>query len=195
MKPAVQRLLVPAARLLHRLGVTANQVSVTAILLSFVAGALLCFKAGSPRGLLLLPVALFLRMAMNAVDSILAKEFEIKSRLGIFLNELGAVLSDAALYLPLALGWHFSPVLIVLLVVLAVISELSGIAGVMVGSGRRYDGPMGHSERALVFGLIGLAIGLGVPVGLWENLLLGTMLILLAYTTYNRVHMALWRGQ
>jgi hypothetical protein len=32
-------------------------------------------------------------------------------------------------------------------------------------------------------------------MGLWENLLLGTMLILLAYTTYNRVHMALWRGQ
>ncbi len=188
-------MLAPAARLLHHLGVTANQVSVTSILFSLLAGALLCWRTADPHGLLLLPVALMLRMAMNAIDGILAKEFEIKSRFGIVLNELGDVFSEAALYLPLALGWHFSAVLIVVFVVLAVISEMSGMAGLLIGAGRRYDGPLGYAERAFALGLIALLIGLGVPAGLWQNLLLGLMLTLLAYTIYNRAHMALWRGQ
>ena len=134
-------------------------------------------------------------MALNVIDGMLAKEFELKSRLGALLNELGDVFSDAALYLPLALGWHFSPVLIVLVVVFAIISEMTGVLGLMVGAGRRYDGPMGKAERAFVFGLMGLAIGLGIPMGIWQNVLLGAMLGLLAYTIYNRARMALWRGQ
>ncbi len=31
--------------------------------------------------------------------------------------------------------------------------------------GRRYDGPMGKSDRAFLFGLIGLLVGLNVPLG------------------------------
>jgi CDP-diacylglycerol--glycerol-3-phosphate 3-phosphatidyltransferase len=195
LKPAFQNLLRPPTRLLYHFGLTANQVTVTAVALSLVTGAALCLKAGSPRALLLLPPALLLRMALNVIDGMLAKEFELKSRLGALLNELGDVFSDAALYLPLALGWHFSPVLIVLVVVFAIISEMTGVLGLMVGAGRRYDGPMGKAERAFVFGLMGLAIGLGIPMGIWQNVLLGAMLGLLAYTIYNRARMALWRGQ
>ncbi len=195
LKPAFQNLLRPPTRLLYHLGVTANQVTVAAAILSLLVGAVLCFKAGSPRALLLLPPALFLRMALNAIDGMLAKEFELKSRLGALLNELGDVISDAGLYLPLALGWRFSPVLIVLVVVLAIISEMAGVLGLMVGSARRYDGPMGKSDRAFVFGLIALLIGFGVPMGIWQNVLLTAMLGLLAYTIYNRARMALWRGQ
>lgn len=195
LKPALQHLLRPLTRLLYNLGVTANQVTITAVVLSFLTGAVLCFKTGSPRALLLLPPALFLRRALNAMDGMLAKEFSLKSRLGSVLNELGDVFSDAAFYLPLALGWHFSPVLIVLVVVLAVIAEMTGVLGLMVGSGRRYDGPLGKSNRALLFGLIALAIGVGVPMGIWQNILLAAMVGLLAYTIYNRARMALWRGQ
>ena len=195
LKPAFQKLLRPPTRVLYHLGVTANQVTVAAAILSLLVGAVLCFKAASPRALLLLAPALSIRMALNAIDGMLAKEFELKSRLGALLNELGDVISEAALYLPLALGWRFSPVLIVLVVVLATISEMTGVLGLMVGSARRYDGPMGKSERAFVFGLIGLLIGFGVPMGIWQNVLLAAMLGLLAYTIYNRARMALWRGQ
>jgi CDP-diacylglycerol--glycerol-3-phosphate 3-phosphatidyltransferase len=195
LKPTFQRLLSPVAHLLHRLGVTASQMTITAVLISLLTGGLLCFKAESPHALLLLPLVLVLRAAIGTVDGTLAKEFEIKSRLDAYLNELGDVFSDAALFLPLALGWHFSPALIVLVVVLAVISEMTGVLGVMVGSGRRYDGPMGHSDHAFVFGAIGLAIGSGVPMGVWQNVILAAMLVLLACTIYNRARMALWRGQ
>jgi CDP-diacylglycerol--glycerol-3-phosphate 3-phosphatidyltransferase len=195
LKPALQSVLRPPTRLLHQLGVTANQVTITAVALAVLTGAVLCFKTGSPRALLLLPPALLLRMALNTIDGMLAKEFELKSRLGALLNELGDVFCDAAFYLPLALGWHFSAVLIVLIVVLSIIAEMTGVLGLMVGAGRRYDGPLAKSERAFVFGIMGLAIGLGVPMGIWQNLVLVVMLGLLAYTIYNRAHMALWRGE
>ncbi len=194
LKPALQSLLRPLVRLLYQLGVTANQVTVAAAMFAALSGLFLCFKAGWPRALLLLPPALLLRAALNAMDGMLAKEFELKSRLGAILNELGDVFSDAAFYLPLALGWRFSPVLIVLVVVFAVISEMTGVLGLMVGAGRRFDGPMAKRDRALVFGFLSLAVGLGVPMGIWQNVVLAAMLGLLGYTIYNRAHMALWRG-
>ena len=51
---------------------------------------------------LLLPLWLFLRMALNAIDGMLAREFGQQSALGAYLNELSDVVSDAALYLPFA---------------------------------------------------------------------------------------------
>jgi CDP-diacylglycerol--glycerol-3-phosphate 3-phosphatidyltransferase len=53
---------------------------------------------------LLIPLWMFLRMAFNAIDGLLAREFGQKSRLGAYLNELTDVISDAALYLPFAFG-------------------------------------------------------------------------------------------
>jgi CDP-diacylglycerol--glycerol-3-phosphate 3-phosphatidyltransferase len=176
-------LLRPLSRLLYDFGVTANQVTLTALCLSLLTGIALILKASQPRILLLLVAALLLRVVLNALGSMLVKEFALKSRFGAILSELCDVFSDAALYLPLALGWHFAAWLVVPVVVLAIISEMTGVLGLMVGSGRRYDGPMGRSEQAIVFALVALAIGFGVPMGL----------ILLGYTIYNRANTALRR--
>jgi CDP-diacylglycerol--glycerol-3-phosphate 3-phosphatidyltransferase len=47
-------------------------------------------------------------MALNAIDGMLAREHGQASRLGAVLNELGDVVADAGLYLPLALTTVFS---------------------------------------------------------------------------------------
>ena len=60
---------------------------------------------------LLLPLWLFVRMALNAVDGMLAREFGQKSRLGAYLNEISDVVSDAALYAPFAWLGAVRPVL------------------------------------------------------------------------------------
>jgi CDP-diacylglycerol---glycerol-3-phosphate 3-phosphatidyltransferase len=104
---------------------------------------------------------MFLRMALNAVDGMLAREHNQKSRLGAVLNELCDVLSDAALYLPLALVAGFDPALIVVIVLLATVSEMTGVLMQTLGASRRYDGPMGKSDRAFVFGALGFGGGLG----------------------------------
>src|SRR3974390_1755016 len=160
LKPRFQALLRPIANGLARAGVTANQVTITAVLLSFATGAAISYYR-TPRVLLLLPIVLFVRMALNAIDGMLAREHNQKTALGAILNELGDVFSDSALYLPLAILPIFNSTLVVLIVLFAVISEMTGVVATQVGASRRYDGPMGKSDRAFIFGALGLLLAFG----------------------------------
>jgi CDP-diacylglycerol--glycerol-3-phosphate 3-phosphatidyltransferase len=191
LKPRFQALLRPLVRSLAANGVTANHVTVAAVVLSFAGGAAIAFDPDGRWPLLLLPVALFLRMALNAVDGMLAREHGMKSALGAMLNELGDVVSDTALYLPLARVPGISPHWVAMVVVLAIVSEMTGVVAVQIGAQRRYDGPMGKSDRAFLFGLLGLLLGLGIEPGRWSDGILCAAALLLIVTTFNRARRAL----
>jgi CDP-diacylglycerol--glycerol-3-phosphate 3-phosphatidyltransferase len=194
LKPAFQNLLRPLTRSLAGGGVTANHVTVSAIVLSVGVGGMVAWRPQARWPLLLLPGVLFLRMALNALDGMMARELGMQSRLGAVLNELGDVISDAALYLPLSLVPGIRAALLVPIVVLAVISEMTGVVAIQIGASRRYDGPMGKSDRALVFGALALLLGLGVPAGQWVDWLLAVVLLLLIVTIRNRARGALREG-
>jgi CDP-diacylglycerol--glycerol-3-phosphate 3-phosphatidyltransferase len=130
-------------------------------------------------------------MALNAIDGMLAREHNMKSNLGAVLNELGDVISDSALYLPLAAVAGFRPTLIVLIVLLAILSEMTGVVAGLIGASRRYDGPMGKSDRAFVFSALGFAVGLGLPTGWWLDAALWVVAALLVVTILNRARKAL----
>lgn len=190
LKPRFQSLLRPLTNSLARVGISANDVTLLALALSLVAGgAILYFR--SFRILLLLPLVLFVRMALNAIDGMLAREHNQKTPLGAVLNELGDVLSDAALYLPLATILPFDPALVVLIVLLAIISEMAGVLAIQIGASRRYDGPMGKSDRAFVFGTLGLLLGLQLAVFPLVLPVLWIVLALLLLTIFNRSKSAL----
>ena len=191
LKPAFQNLLRPACRALAGAGITANQVTIAALLLSFVVGALFALNPQAAWAALLVPVWLFLRMALNAIDGMLAREHDMQSALGGFLNELSDVAADAALYLPFALVPGVSASLIVTVVVFSILTEMAGVVAVQVGASRRYDGPLGKSDRAFVFGLLGLLFGVGVEPGWWVNALLGVVAALTVLTVVNRVRRGL----
>lgn len=191
LKPRFQRVLRPFVTRLHQRGVTANQVTVTAAVVSLLIGLLVALFASRAWLFALIPVWMFLRMSLNAVDGMLAREFGQQSRLGAYLNELCDVIADSALYLPFALLVGVSPLLVVLVVVLAVISEYAGVLGLMVGAERRYDGPMGKSDRAFVFGVLGAGVASGLLSSVWINGLLALVLALLVYTIVNRVRQGL----
>ena len=192
LKPAFQGWLRPMVRRFAAAGVTANQVTLLACVLSIGLGLLLVLQQGDRRLFLLLPPFLFIRMALNAVDGMLAREFGQKSALGAYLNELTDVVSDSFLYLPFAYLPEFDALWIGVVIVLAVISEMTGAVGLMIGSSRRYDGPMGKSDRAFLFGVAALWIGLGLsiprPVGVWLTL---AMVALLGLTVVNRARSGL----
>ncbi len=190
LKPKFQSQLRPLSNGLARAGVTANMVTIVAMLLSFATG-LAIFHFRSIRVLLLLPAVLFLRMALNAIDGMLAREHNQKSAVGAILNELGDVFSDAALYLPLATSPPFDAALMVLIVLLAVISEMTGVVAVQIGASRRYDGPMGKSDRAFVFGILGLLLGLQMPIFRVVIPVQWAVLVLLLVTIVNRARGAL----
>jgi CDP-diacylglycerol--glycerol-3-phosphate 3-phosphatidyltransferase len=191
LKPKFQALLRPLTRRLAAAGVTANQVTVVAGLLSIAVGATIAIWHDRSWPLLLLPAVLFVRMALNAIDGMLAREHGMKSKLGAVLNEVGDVVSDSGLYLPLAWVEGVSAPLIVVITILAAVSELTGVVGVQIGASRRYDGPLGKSDRAFAFGLLGLLLGCGVPRGIWITVFLAIMVALVALTIVNRARRAL----
>jgi len=191
LKPAFQNLLRPVCRRLAAAGVTANQVTIGALLLSVAAGLLLAARPDHAAVLLGIPLVLLLRLALNAIDGMLAREHDMKSALGAVLNEIGDVVSDAALYLPFALVPGLLPAPVVIVVVLAVISEMTGVVAVQLGAARRYDGPMGKSDRAFVFGALAFLAGLGVPLEPWADWVMAAVVLLLLLTISNRARRAL----
>lgn len=191
LKPAFQDLLRPICNALARAGITANQVTVAAMLLSFVVGMLLVHLRHLQWILFLVPIALFVRMALNAIDGMLAREHNMQSPLGGILNELGDVISDTALYAPFAVFVGISPHAVGAVVLLAVLSEMTGVVAVQIGASRRYDGPMGKSDRAFVFGLLAVILGFGVDPGWWVNAALTVVAILIGLTIVNRARNAL----
>ena len=191
LKPAFQGLLRRPADALARAGVTANQVTVAALLLSGVMGLLLYLFPLSAWALGLMPVALFLRMALNAIDGMLAREHGMKSRTGAVLNELGDVAADAMLYLPFAVVPGVPARWVVLVVLTGILTEMAGVVAVQVGASRRYDGPFGKSDRAFLFGFIALLLALGVGPGAWLGVLLPAACALGLLTVVNRARAAL----
>ena len=191
LKPRFVALLRPIAARLAAGGVTANAVTLAAMLGSVLVGLILSIWPDCLRLWLILPVFLFLRMAANAIDGILAREFAMKSRLGAILNEVGDVVSDTALYLPFALLAGVNGLWVVLAVIVAIIGEMTGVLGQVIGASRRYDGPMGKSDRAAVFGILGFVIGLGVPLGAWINWVMIAVTLLGVVTLLNRARRAL----
>jgi CDP-diacylglycerol---glycerol-3-phosphate 3-phosphatidyltransferase len=194
LKPAFQNLLRPLLASLAKAGVTANQVTVAAFLLSALGGAAIAYRPAAAWPLLCLPAVLFVRMAMNAIDGLLAREFSMKSRLGAVLNEMGDVASDAALYLPFARVPGVPAAGVAVVVVLAVMVEMIGVVAVQIGTERRYDGPFGKSDRALAFGVLGLALGLGFRTGTWVTAFFLLLIALSLWTLLNRARKALAAG-
>jgi CDP-diacylglycerol--glycerol-3-phosphate 3-phosphatidyltransferase len=170
VKPKFQQLLRPVLIFLHRMGVTANMITWSGILLSLAGGVLFWIH---PYGkiFLLIPAVLFVRMAINALDGMMARTYNMQSKAGEMLNELGDVASDLFLFIPLLqLKWLNSYVILAFLF-LSVINEFAGVMGKVIKGDRRYDGPMGKSDRALLSGLFCLTafwwIDLLVQYGSW----------------------------
>ena len=123
LKPRFQDLLRPAVAALAGAGVTANQVTLCAAIVSVALGVYTSLCSLRASGLfLLIPIWLLLRMAFNAIDGMLAREFDQRSSLGAYLNELTDVVSDAALYLPFAFVEPFSLPWVGIVVFLAALS-------------------------------------------------------------------------
>jgi CDP-diacylglycerol--glycerol-3-phosphate 3-phosphatidyltransferase len=191
LKPKFQNLLRPFCASLARSGVTANQVTTGAAAISIALGAAIWATHGAMWVLWLVPLVLFARMALNAIDGMLAREFNQKSALGAVLNEIGDVVSDTALYLPFAAIAGIDAMLVGLVVAIAIVTEMTGVVAVQIGASRRYDGPFGKSDRAVFFGALAIALGAGLAPGRWSDVVLILAAALGLVTVFNRARAAL----
>ena len=191
LKPKFQNLLRPLVITLEQRGVTANQVTLTACAISVILGLILTALSGYHWFFILIPIWLFVRMALNAIDGMLAREFNQKSRLGGYLNEITDVVSDAALYLPFAFVHPFDTLQIGLIIWLSALTEFCGVLGQVQGKTRRYDGPLGKSDRAFLFGVLGLVYVFAPTLLDFLYWVAWAMVILLIITCIKRVRSGL----
>jgi len=192
IKPFFQSLLKPIVHGLAKTKITPNQITLFALLLSMGWGTWLCFF---PSFLWTLPLILLVRMALNAIDGMYARMFSLQSKLGVYLNEMGDILSDLFLYIPFVLLTPGGGYFVGSILILSVLSEIAGILAVSVGSLRRYDGPMGKSDRAFGFSILSLFFAFG-----WKSLWLihsiyAMMAFLLLLTIGFRIKKGLSAGE
>ena len=148
IKPKFQQLLKPILIELHKRGVTANQITISSIILSFIIGIMFWFSNSNNYLFLALPIGLFIRMALNALDGMMARTYNQQTKKGEILNEIGDVFSDLFIFIPLLIFEKENLFIIVGFLCLSIINEFAGILGKAVSGNRQYDGPMGKSDRA-----------------------------------------------
>ena len=186
-KPRFQALLRPLVGRLHQRGVSANQVTLLAAVLSLLVAAVVGLNVQTQLWFVLIALWLPLRMALNAIDGMLAREHGQQTALGGYLNELCDVVSDAALFVPFALLPETGPGAVLIAMVLAIIVEYAGVMGPLVGATRRYDGPMGKSDRALVIGILALVVAVGLAAGWFIAAVFWLMAAPMLVSLYHRV--------
>ena len=195
LKNAFSDRLRPLTQALAVRGVSANQVTLAAMAGSLLLALVLyldgVYLDSPPLIWLLVPLWMFIRMALNNIDGMLAREHNMATPEGAILNEMGDVVSDSALFLAFAVVPGIHMPLLVLLTLLAVMSEMIGVVAVQIGASRRYDGPSGKSDRAVFFAVLAALYGFGVTMGSWSTLALLLINLLLLATIVNRGRAAL----
>ncbi|WP_239748414.1 CDP-alcohol phosphatidyltransferase family protein [Mammaliicoccus sp. A-M2] len=187
IKPKFQRLLMPIVDWMRKIGMTPNQVTILALLLSIVTGIILSIFHENKWIYILMPIVMFVRMALNAIDGVMAKKYQMKSHLGLLLNEIGDVISDLFLFIPFVFIAEDYGIGIMLFISLSIISEMAGVTVQVIGSSRRYDGPMGKSDRAFIVGFISILIFVHLNIIPYLHFVFYICSILMLINIYNRI--------
>lgn len=187
IKPKFQQLLMPIVDWMRKIGMTPNQVTILALVLSIVTGIILSIFHGNKWIYILMPIVMFVRMALNAIDGVMAKKYQMKSHLGFLLNELGDVISDLFLFIPFVFIAEDYGIGIMLFISLSIISEMAGVTVRVIGSSRRYDGPMGKSDRAFIVGFISFLIFVHLNIIPYLHFVFYVCSILMLINIYNRI--------
>lgn len=189
LKPKFQALLQPLLRRLRSWGVSPNLLTVLGILISLAMG-IFAFYGDRTIALILMPIVLLLRMALNALDGMMARQYNLQSKMGALLNEIGDVVSDIVLYYPLYVLFAMDQIWIMCFLLLSVLNEFAGLLGQALGGARRYDGPMGKSDRALVVGVLSLLFLFKAPIYWYLTWIWMVVFCLLIWSTLKRLRNA-----
>lgn len=186
LKPQFQEFVRPYAQKCVQKGLTANHITLATAGASVGLGLVLTVFAKVSVLFYLLPVFLLIRMILNAIDGIMAREFMQESAQGGYFNEVGDLLSDAALYLPFAFILPAGGFLIGVLLWLASVCEVFGLLGKIHGfNGRRYDG-FAKSDRAAFFSILALWYAIAGSLNAWASFAVVIVIALTLYTCYLR---------
>ena len=195
IKPKFQQLLMPLLKLLRRLGISPNSITVFSILLSFVIAYFFWNTSDNSSYFLIVAFGLLLRMMLNALDGMMARIYNLQSKLGEVLNEVGDIVSDVAIYFPLIIFESLRIEIAVIFILLSIINEFCGLMAKLISGERRYDGPMGKSDRAFLIGIICIVYYFTNGLDPYMNYIIGGSSIMIILSSYIRLIKSIKNGK
>ena len=188
LKSQFQNQLRPISDELAKQGFTANQVTVSAIALSGATAYVIAYQADKTPALWYsLPINLFIRMAMNAIDGMMAKEHGQASTLGVWLNEVGDIVSDRVLIASLSPHLRQHRTALQSVQRLTLTTEIIAVISQQMVNQRANQGPLGKSDRAFELGVIGVLTGAGFSLLPYARYIFLANQLLLIKTIINRL--------
>lgn len=157
LKPAFQARLGGLAEWLVRRGVAPDALTFGGLGCGLLGGGVLLLGLSQPRLLWLLVPLLVARLALNALDGMVAVRSGRARPWGKVLNELCDRLADLALLGPLLVVPGTNVGLGTAAVCATLLVSYLGILAEAAGAGRQYGGPMGKADRMAWLGLAGAA--------------------------------------
>lgn len=149
VKPAFQRRLVSIRDACVRAGISADALTIIALIASVAGGAVIALSPQVAWLLLLVPFLAMGRIATNALDGMVAVTTGTARPFGEVFNEFADRLSDSAWFLGLAFVIDDTLALGTLVIVL--LSSYLGTVAKAAGGRRIYDGVMGKADRMILF--------------------------------------------
>jgi CDP-diacylglycerol--glycerol-3-phosphate 3-phosphatidyltransferase len=191
IKPLFQKMLMPLLKLLRKLGVSPNALTLLAVLLSLLIGWMFWNSSENNIYFLLVALGLLLRMMLNALDGMMARIYNLQSKVGEILNEVGDIISDVVIFFPLIVFEGLDIRLAIAFITLSVINEFCGVMAKIVSGDRRYDGPMGKSDRATLIGVICISAYFTSGIYDYVNYVIGASSFLVVISSFLRLKNAL----
>ena len=187
LKPKFQQLLNPILMLFRRIGISPNHITVFSVLFSVLIGYILWLAQENSLFYLFVALGLLFRMMLNALDGMMAKKYNLQSKTGEVLNEVGDILSDIAIYFPFIYFEGITLEYVIGFLLLSVINEFCGLLAKIISGERRYDGPMGKSDRALLVGLICIALFFSNSILIYVDYLFIIAMIMMFISSLLRI--------
>jgi CDP-diacylglycerol--glycerol-3-phosphate 3-phosphatidyltransferase len=195
IKPKFQQLLMPLLKLLRRLGISPNSITIFSIFFSFGISYFFWNASDNSSYFLIVAFGLLLRMMLNALDGMMARIYNLQSKFGEILNEVGDIVSDVAIYFPLIIFSSLSIEIAIIFILLSIINEFCGLIAKVISGERRYDGPMGKSDRAFLIGVICIVYYFTNSLDPYMNYIIGGSSILMIFSSFIRLTKSIKNGK
>lgn len=169
IKPRFQQLLRRVADWLVAHHVHPDRVTLAAVACALLGGLALWGSNWSRWTLVAVPIVALFRIALNALDGMVARDSGLARPWGEVLNEFCDRLSDIALFTGMAAARGALPLLGAAVVVAAVLSSFVGNASKGAGGKRQYGGIMGKADRMLYLSIASIVALIlpDVPIFTW----------------------------
>ena len=164
IKPRFQQALQVVERPLVRWRVHPDVLTLSAVGLSLLGGFALYASHWTPWTLLAVPFVALLRIALNALDGMVAKDLGVARPWGEVLNEFCDRLSDVALFVGLLLAPGVHAGLGIAVIILILLSSYLGVVAKAAGGKRQYIGVMAKADRMLALAVVSLVALVWWPV-------------------------------